>query len=404
MDKIGALTGEAVGPAAWERFESLPWPSKTDEEWRRTDPAKIPLAQVELNPDPASLRVGWEEISPELISSGVILTDLVSAKKQFPELIQEYLMKSGPPGGLTKFVALHEALFSQGLFCYVPEGVSVELPLRSWVEIARDRVAVFPHVLMVVGKEAQVTLIDERRAAPGLGSQPIVSDEMVEIFLKAGARLRYVHLQKWPPQVVELFTQRVLLEKDAHFLNLTMGLGGSLTKANVETTLTQTGARTDLLGLFFGNDRQHFDFHTLQDHRAQSTTSDLLYKSALKDESNAVYTGLIRIAREAQKSDAYQANRNLLLSQGAKADSIPMLEILADDVRCTHGVAVGPVDEEQAFYLMSRGVPEAEAERLIVGGFFEQVIQRLAAGSVAGLPEEALRQKLMNEVAEKMAP
>ncbi|MBI1952842.1 MAG: Fe-S cluster assembly protein SufD [Candidatus Omnitrophica bacterium] len=393
MDKIGALKGEAIRPAAWERFTALPWPSKTDEEWRRTDPAKVPLGEVELSPDPASLRVGWEEISPKLIASGVILTDLVSAKKQFPELIQEYLMKSGAPEGLAKFVALHEALFSQGLFCYVPEGVSVELPLRSWVEIAKDRAAVFPHGLIIVGEGAEATLVDERRA-PGGVHGPIVSDEMVEIFLKAGSRLRYVHLQKWPPQVVELFTQRVLLEKDAHFLNLTMGLGSTLSKANVETTLTQTGARADLLGLFFGSGRQHFDFQTLQDHRAQATTSDLLYKSALKDDSDAVYRGLIRIARQAQKSDAYQANRNLLLSQGAKADSIPMLEILADDVRCTHGVAVGPVDEEQAFYLMSRGVPEAEAERLIVGGFFEQVIQRLKL--------KELEEGLMAQVSNKM--
>jgi Fe-S cluster assembly protein SufD len=217
---------------------------------------------------------------------------------------------------------------------------------------------------------------------------------MVEVFLKAGASLRYIHLQRWAPSVAELFTQRVLVERDAQFFNLTVGLGGGLIKANMETALRGTGSRSELLGVFFGGDQQHFDLHTLQDHQAKATFSDLLYKSALMDRSSMITTGLIRIRKEAQKSDAYQAYRNLLLSQGARADSIPMLEIEADDVRCTHGVAVGPIEEDHLFYLMSRGVPLSEAEHLIVEGFFEPVFRRL--------PVARLKEALITGVTDRL--
>ena len=365
------LPFEALRQSARERFEGLPWPAKTDEEWRRTDPAKIPRVAVDPQPVSPALTVGWEAVPPEWIRSGVILTDLKTALKQFPELIEQYLFQSGTPEGLPKFVALHEASWDNGLFCYVPEGARLEQPLKGWIEIKVGGAAVFPHLLVVLGRGAEATLIDERRSG-GNGAGPSFSDEMVEIFVKEGATLRYIHLQRWDPSVTELFTQRALVERDGQFLNVTVGLGGRLTKANIETVLQGPDSRAELLGVLFGSDEQHFDYHTLQDHRAVHTMSDLLYKSALADRAEAIYTGLIRIRKEAQKSDAYQANRNLLLSQGATADSIPMLEIEADDVRCTHGVAVGPVDEEQAFYLKSRGLSEAEAERLIVEGFYEQ--------------------------------
>ncbi len=407
VSTLGSLTSQdltAWGPEssdglktlrreAWNRFESLPWPTKTDEEWRRTDPEQIPLSGVSLLASSPSLSVEWEPVPPKLIQSGVILTDLATAFRQFPGLVEETLFQTGTPEGFPKFVALHQALWKQGLFCYVPDGVRVELPLKSRVEIRSGNAAVFPHTLLVIGQGADVTLIDERSSQKN-GPNSIISDEMVEIVIKAGANLRYIHLQRWGPSVIELFTQQVLLEQDAQFLNVTVGLGGRLTKANVETILSGVGSRSELLGILFGSGNQHFDFHTLQDHQARATFSDLLYKSALKDTAQAIYTGLIRIRKEAQKSDAYQANRNLLLSKGAKADSIPMLEIEADDVRCTHGVAVGPVDEEQSFYLMSRGLSQAEAECLVVEGFFEQVFRRI--------PLEDLREQLMQEVTTRL--
>lgn len=384
------LLVEDVRKTAWERYESLPSPVRTDEEWRRTDPKLLPALPADAQAQQGSLKTGWETPSPELIRSGVILADLATAAKQFPELLDRYLFQSGEPGWLKKFTALHQAVAWEGIFCYVPDGVKVELPLRSWIE-ATGGSAVFPHLLVVVGENAELTLVDERRSA---GQEPVFSNEMVEIFVGAGGTLRYVHIQRWNSATTELFTQRAILGKEAQFLNIAVGLGSKLSKANVETVLTGPAAHADLLGIFFGAGKQHFDFHTLQDHQAPNTFSDLLYKSALAGQAESVYTGLIRIASQAQKSDAYQANRNLLLSQGAKADSIPMLEIEANDVRCTHGVAIGPVDEEQAFYLMSRGLSATESERLIVEGFFEQVLKRIPVGD--------LREQLAQEITARL--
>ncbi len=383
--------------AARERFDSLPWPTRTDEEWRRTDPASLPLKELGLQAADSALNVGWEPLPPAWAQAGVIVTDLASAQKKHPELLEQYLFQSGRTEGLAKFVALHQALSQQGLFCYVPEGVRLDSPLNLWMEPRGDGATLFPHLLLVLGRGASAVVIDERRGpaggrgpSGGNGGSPLFSDEMAEIFLGPEAELQYIHLQRWGRQVTEVYTQRALLEGESQLVSVTIGLGGKLTKANVETVLQGPAARSELLGVLSGSDDQHYDFHTLQDHRAKATWSDLLYKSALSGEAKAIYTGLIRIAKQAQKSDAYQANRSLLLSQGASADSIPMLEIEADDVRCTHGVAVGPVDEEQLFYLMSRGLEAAQAERLIVEGFFEPVFRRL--------PSENLRQGLMAEV------
>ena len=390
---------------ALTRYDSLPWPVRTDEEWRRTDPALLP-SPMPPKTGPAPFRVGFEPVDPGLIQRGVILTDLETARRQFPALVERYLYEAGPPQGLMKFVALHQAFSTQGIFCYVPEGVKVEVPLRSWVEAAASAATFFPHVLLVAEANAEVTLIDERRpvpADPTSGALRLkeasqgasaLCDEMTEIFVKPGAVVHYTRLQQWGTQMTELFSQRAVLESNAQFLNIHLALGGRLVKSNLETTLAGDGARSELLGILLGEARQHFDTHTLQDHQAPHTFSDLLYKSALAGQAQSIYTGLIRIAKQAQKSDAYQANRNLLLSQGATADSIPMLEIEADDVRCTHGVAVGPVDEDQAFYLMSRGLSRPEAERLIVEGFFDPVFRRI--------PTEDLRDLLLTEVRRRM--
>ncbi len=377
--------------AAWEKYESLPWPVRTDEEWRRTDPKLLPPGPKDPESIRGVLKTGWEAPAPELIRSGVILSDLETAAKQFPDLVEQHLFQTGETGQMKKFVALHQAVSKQGLFCYVPDGVKVAVPLRGWMEAGEG--SVFPHLLIIVGKGAELTLVDERRSADS--SAPVFSNEMVEAFVRQGGFLRYVRLQRWSDSVTELFSQRVILEQDARFLNITAGFGGKWSKSNAETVLLGPGARADLLGIFFGANNQHYDVHTLQDHQAPQTASDLLYKSALADKAESVYTGLIRIAKHAQKCDAFQANRNLLLSQGAKADAIPMLEIETDDVRCTHGVAVGPVDEEQAFYLMSRGIPAREAELLIVEGFFEQILKRIPIGD--------LREQLAGEIAERLS-
>ncbi len=404
FDFLTPETVETLGPKSsarlkelrregWEHFQSLPWPVKTDEEWRRTDPAQFTLSEAQLQPADDSLRIGFDPVAPELIHAGVILSDMQTALRQFPALVEKHLFKTGPPKGLLKYAFLHQAFWKQGLFLYVPEGIRIETPLNAWIESSSSGPAVFPHTLVVLERGAAATLVAEHRSA-GAHAGPVVSNQMTEIVLEEASDFRYLHIQRWGSSTAELLIQQASLEKEAHFLNVAVALGGRLTKAHVETALRGQGGRADLLGAIFGCDNQHFDFHTVQDHQAERTFSDLLYKSALRDSAKAVYTGLIRIEKAAQKSDAYQANRNLLLDDGASADSIPMLEILADDVRCTHGVAVGPVDEDQTYYLMTRGLSPEEAQRIIVGGFFEQVLKRI--------PVETVNERLMDELTQRL--
>ncbi len=212
--------------------------------------------------------------------------------------------------------------------------------------------------------------------------------------MRDGAGLRCIHLQEWGAGVHNFSTQRVLLGRDATINWLVVTLGGSLSRADVQAFLNGPGATAEMLGIFFADGHQHFDHHTMQVHNAPSAGSDLLFKGTLNDTARSVFSGLIQVAPGAQKTDSYQLNRNLLLSDKARADSIPNLEIQANDVRCTHGASVGPVDPEQLFYLMAHGLSRAEATRLIVEGFFEPVVARI--------PLEGVRQRLWASIERKM--
>lgn len=374
---------------ALEQFLRASWPVRTDEEWRRTDPDRLDPRALGLRRDAGEVppwRLDWPRAAS--LPPGLIFGPLSAALREHAPCVEQALALLGSPQGLRKYAWLHELLWAEGLFCRVPRGMAVELPVQTNLTLTEGGRAVFPRALIVVEEGAQLTLIDERRCLPGTG--PAWIDGMVQILLGDGARLRYVHLQHWAPGVRELYTQRAVLGKDAHLLNVTVGMGAALSKANIETRLERPGGRADLLGVYFGAGDQHFDVHTLQDHAAPNTATDLFYETALKDKAEAVYTGLIRVEPRARKTDAFQTNRNLLLNTGPKADSIPMLEILANDVRCSHAAAAGPVDENQLFYLMTRGLPRAQAQRLVIEGFFDQVFRRI--------PLEQVREDLLAEV------
>lgn len=290
----------------------------------------------------------------------------------------------------------------------IPRGRQVPAPLRIVRRAPLDApprgapclTGLTFHTRIVAEPESDVTIVEEafsespvpaRAPLPPPGA-PVSST--VELTVGAGARVRYYHIQNWSGDRDHTFAQRATVEQDGQLLSLLAVLGSRTTHASVETRLAGPGARSDLYGIAFGDQRQRFEFRTLQDHLVPNTASDLLYKTALADQAASIYTGLIRIAKDAQQTDAYQANRNLLLSPQAKADSIPMLEILADDVRCTHGATVGPVDPDHTFYLMSRGIPFPAAERMLVEGFFDQVIERL--------PLEELREWLHQGLSRKL--
>jgi Fe-S cluster assembly protein SufD len=307
-------------------------------------------------------------------------------------LVKEHLFSIAPSDD-HRFRALHAALWSSGTFLYAPKHVEVALPLitQTWLGTAGG--AIFPHTLVIADEGSKVTLIEAHASAPA-GPRTLASG-VVELVLRPGAQVRYVSVQEWGPPMWEVGSLiRASLDRDATLASLVVALGGGLVKADVESQLRGPGASSEMLGLYFGTGSQHVDFHTMQEHHAPHTTSDLLYRGAVKDHARAVFAGLIRVHEGAQKTNAFQANRNLILSEGARSDSIPKLEIMANDLRCTHGSATSRLNEEHIFYLMSRGLPRRQATFMIVEGFFADLFDRL--------PMERVRAYLQARIAEKM--
>lgn len=406
---------------AFDLAQQLPLPGPHLEEWRRTDLSGLALES--LTPyggsaialgEPGPLRASLEVLlgSPQwagllvqgssgvllkeggdaLKEQGVLFTDLRTAIREVPDLLEEHLMARCIRPDEDKFRALHAAFLAGGTLLYVPKGVEVTLPLISSVWIEGGGVAIFPHTLVVAEPQSKVTLIEDHRSLPG-GAQAF-SGGAVELVLGDGTQVRYVYLENWAPNTWEVSTIRGILGRDATLHTLVASFGGEVVKVNVESILQGEGATSEMLGIFFGSGRQHFDFHTLQEHQSPHTTSDLLYKGALTDRAYSVFAGLIRAHYGAQKTNAFQANRNLILSEGAKADSIPNPEIMANDLRCTHGSAASRLNEEHVFYLMSRGLSRRQATFMIVEGFFADIFDRV--------PLERVRAYLQARAAEKM--
>jgi Fe-S cluster assembly protein SufD len=277
-----------------------------------------------------------------------------------------------------KFTALHYAFFNAGVVVYIPRGVRVDEPI--WVRHEFERSALV-HTLLIAEDESEVTVVEDYRGGSGVVSG------VVEQVVGANAHVRYVQLQRWAPDVWSFSWQRAHLANDASLRTLNVALGARTARNTVQVILEGRGSQADLLGVVDGHGRQHVDFETLQEHFGNATRSDLVIHNALRDRSSANFTGLIRINTSAHQTESSQEQKNILLSERSKADSDPKLEILNNDViRCTHGAAVGPVDQEMVFYLESRGLDRASAEQLIVEGFFQSTLRKLGVPQV----EEAL--------------
>ena len=414
VEELASLHGEpdwlrARRRASFELFERTSLPSKQDEEWRRTDLSGLDLdafAPFE-EPDGAApsepiseaagvLRQrgsapGKVDLDPSLAARGVILMPLSQAAAEHPDLVRRHLFEAVTPDR-DKFAALHAALFSGGTFLYVPDGLSIEKPIVSQFWSGGGGAAILAHTLIVAGEGSRFAYVDEF-LSPTL-DRPALTSGSAEVFAGRGADVYYVSLQRWGSHAWQFANQRARLEQEATVRLVTAELGGRFAKTRVEADLAGPGATAELKALFFGSGEQFFDFHTLQEHRAPSTTSDLLFKGALRDTAKSVYAGMIRVEKEAKRADAYQANRNLLLSDHAKATSIPMLEILNNDVRCTHGATVAPLDPEHLFYLQSRAIPRPAAERMIVQGFFGEVLDRIPVEQARDLVARELEERL----------
>lgn len=384
---------------AWTAFTSLPMPSSTrDEDWRRTDVRSLDLAAFAVEPDDTdsaptlldSLAAIRDRVDPaagllvntragivvsdsldRLTAQGVTVCSIDEACVRHPELVRRALDTVQDSG--SKFITLWNALRRGGAFVHVPPGTGADVPVVVVHGTASDAAAIFPATLCVVETNASLTLV-EAYASPA-GEMAILSDAVTAIVADQNAQVDYCTVQRWGIGAWHVATQRTTLGRDARLRMFGAALGARLQKVYWEALLTDTGADARIDGIVVGDGRQHLDTQSLQAHRAPQTSSNLLLKVAVRDSARSVYSGLIEVDKVAQKTDGYVANRNLLLSEGARASGVPRLEIKADDVRCGHGATVGHIDEEQRFYLESRGVPTDEADRIIVRGFFDEVLQ-----------------------------
>jgi Fe-S cluster assembly protein SufD len=407
---------------AWSLYERTPLPTTRLEEWRYTDLTAL-LHLDELEPLPWSERsfrrdgapegllaamdadreaaghlveldgtVSHVDLNEELAEKGVVLTSLRHAVETHPELVERYLATEALPASMGKFQALSAALWTDGILLYVPRGVRLELPVRVTRWVSEAGKALFSRTLIVAEAGSQVSYVDEV-LSEDLSRQSLVSSG-VEAFAEDGAQLQYVSLQRLGRGAFHLSQQRTIAGRDATLDTLNVNLGASVARLDLNAQLRGPGANSDMLGLCFGDEGQHFDHNTSQDHVAPNAKSDLLYKGALDGNARSVFRGIIKVHRGAQRTDAYQTNRNLLLSERARADSLPNLEIEADDVRCSHGATVGQLDENHLFYLMSRGIPHEQAERLVVLGFLGEVLSRLPLGGVVEKVSRIIEERL----------
>ncbi len=320
-----------------------------------------------------------------LASKGVALGDLATAPSA-----QEWLGTCSD-ASRDYFVDLHDAFLAGGAFIRVPDGVVVDRPFLVQHESRGSGVASFPHTLVVTGADAEVSVLERFDSFDD--DEDHLTVPVTELVVGDASRVSYLGLQDQGQNVWQVALQRARVGQDATLRSSAVALGGEYARLRTEALLAGAGASSEMVAVYFANESQMLDFRTLQDHDAHHTTSDLLFKGAVEDEARSVYSGLVHLRESAQRAIAAQTNRNLVLSEGAAAWSIPNLEIEANDVKCSHASAVGPIDLEQLYYLESRGIPPEVAERLIVFGFFEDVIARLPLSELAGPLRSAVARK-----------
>jgi Fe-S cluster assembly protein SufD len=385
---------------AWDQFESLPQPTRKNQAWRFSNVGLLDLTPFKCGP-PLSENdrlnilkysrgleryagrmifandqlVERDVVSEDLKRRGVIFQPLERAMVEHADLFRKYFMSTEAVLGSAKFAALHKAHVSTGTFLFVPRGLEIELPIEIFHWMRHENMSVFPHLLLVADELAKVTVVEHFRscspAAPGFACG--VND----LIAGPGANVRYVCAQEWGQNVIALQMNSTVVDHDASAMSLNLHVGARYSRFESLSHLIGEGGRSDLLAVAVAKHQQEFDARTLQDHISPRTASDLLYKNALDDRARTIFGGLIRVEPHAHFTDAYQKVRNLLLSDDAEANSMPGLEILADNVRCTHGATSGQLNEDELFYLRTRGIPTKVAQRLIVTGFLDEVIERL---------------------------
>jgi Fe-S cluster assembly protein SufD len=403
--------------AAAQRWAAAPVPDRVEHLWRYTDPARLlPGARAVLVPDArfgdvpddfhdavfdnaAAYAVARDgvllrsAVDPPLADLGVVVEDLRTAAKARKALVEPCLfaLRRICDAAGAKFDDLSAAVFVGGAFVRVPRGVDLDRPVRIASRVGGDGLLASRSVIVAEAGSASTIVIELQSADDGA---PTLFHETTEVFVGKGARLRLVFVQALGKGAVHAPVVRSRVERDGALETVTVALGGALVKSLQVTELAEPGASTKVLGIVFGSGRQHFDHHTFQDHVAEHTTSDLDYRTVVGERARSAYTGRLRISKDGGRSEAHQKNHNLVLSDQARADTIPELEILTNDVSCSHAAAVAPIDEEQVFFCTSRGLPPAEARRAIVLGFLEPTVERIPGDQLLTRVRDALEKRL----------
>ncbi|MGC9398808.1 MAG: Fe-S cluster assembly protein SufD [Anaerolineae bacterium] len=404
---------------AWAQYQELDWPPPKAEAWRRVPLRAYPLTgqHLQITPQPVQrldeLPPCWLDplvpdshvagvlvhrngvvahtaVKASTTGQGVVFGDLHQALHTHGTLIRRYWMQGHTTRpDFNKFTALHGALWHGGTFVYVPEGVRLVQPLQSLVGYDEQSGIGLHHTLVIAERGSRVTLLQDRRSYE---REPRLNAEVVEIYAEEGAWVRYASLQHWGEQRYTVSMQNARLARDAHLLWAGASLGGRATKEFLRTDLTAPGAHAEMYGLTFAVGKQYVDQSTYQHHQAPETYSDLLYRNVLRDQARTVFYGMIRVEPNAQGAEGFQANNNLLLDD-ARAHAIPGLEIIANDVLCSHGATVSRLDDEQLFYLRARAIPRPQAEHLIVRGFLRPIIERV--------PLACMRESLETKISQR---
>lgn len=392
--------------AGLEQFKNLAMPSARDEEWRFASvgrlsiddfaPVEAPAAETRSRltdrSELVSKRAGrsvyvddstasFEGISEELAAQGVIYLPIEKAVEQHPELMEKYFLNESTDLGSKKFFGLHAATVKAGSVLYVPKGVEIDAPFVNYYWTSGARAAVFPHTLIIAEDNSKASVVDiffsesDANQALNISVSNIHAGANAQVFRKV--------VQDWNEETVSFQLDTTVAERDAQVKNIAVNIGAARARFESQTRIDGPGADVKMYSLTVAEEHQEFDQRTHQTHNAPHAVSDLLYKNALLDNSRTIFSGLIKVAEGAQETDAYQINRNLLLDPTAEANALPGLEILANDVRCSHGATTGNVDDAELFYMMQRGIPRRVAMQLMVFGFFEEVIEKIDSDELA---------------------
>ncbi len=389
----------------WDQFQELPLPGRKDERWRFSTRLSMDFNEYRLagTPDPDAVEacidqselvknplaklvfvdnhlVATSPIADELKEKGVIFESLTDGIQNHPSLIENYLFGEEAHLGSEKFIALHNALTHAGAVIYVPKGVELKDPLFIYHWTTQEQTAVFPHTLVIAEANSTVNVIDVFNTSDL--QLPAFCSASGNIYAGAGAHVTRKVIQNWSYETASFQSDATIAARDSQVKTIAINLGGKRARFENQLRITEPGAHVTMHSLTVSQGEQEFDQRTFQSHEAPDAVSDLLYKNALLDESRTIFSGIINVKKDAQRTDAYQTNRNLLLNPKADANSLPGLEIQANDVKCSHGATTGQLESEELFYMMQRGIPKRVAQQLMVFGFFEEILEKFDTDEV----------------------